>query len=118
MAAPKPSTPPQPRRLDIKPEDLAKVQAARGQSLKATLDPEWRAIAELGSFFGFPAVMAVLNNEISGDEMTQLILGARDVQREKNRDTAQAMFIASISAQSKKANETFNKLVKQVYKAK
>lgn len=119
MAAPKPKTPPAPRRLDIKPEDLAKVEKARGLDQKATVDPEWRAIAEFGHFFGFPAVMAVLNNEISGDEMSQLILGARAVQREHNRDMAQAVFIGSISAQAgKKANETFKKLVNEAYKAR
>ncbi len=118
MAAPKPSPPPEPRRLELTPEDLAKVATARGLDQKASIDPEWRAIAEFGTFYGFDAVMAVLNNEISADEMTQLILGARDVQREKNRDTAQAVFVASVSAQSKKPQETFNKLIKQVYKAK
>lgn len=118
MATPKPSTPPEPRRLELKPEDLAKVAKARGLDQKATVDPEWRTIAEFGTFFGFDAVMAVLNNEISGDEMTELILGARAVQQDKNRDTAQATFIASVSSQSKKPQETFNKLIKQAYKAK
>ncbi len=116
MATPTPKTAPEPRSLDISPEDLAKVQSARGLAQKAIVDPEWRAIGELGVHYGWQAVEAVLNNTIAGDEMTQLLLAARQVNKEHHRAIAQATFIATVSGQSKKPAETFKKLMKETYK--
>jgi len=116
MATQQPKTAPEPRSLDISSEDLAKIQSARGLAERATVDPEWRAIGELGVHYGWQAVEAVLANTITGEEMTQLLLAARAVNKDKSKAMAQATFIATISGQSKKPGETFKKLMRETYK--
>lgn len=109
---------PQPKKyLEIKPEHLARVQAAQDKaSDEIKVDNEWLLIAEFGKHYGWQAMQAVLNNEIDLETMTVLILGARKFDYSRQYANAQASFIGSASAQSKKPSKVFKKATEQLIK--
>lgn len=104
--------PDQPRLLELSPEDLAKVASARGSREKQEVDPEWLLIAEFGHFYGWGGVQAILQNEITGEEMIQLLSASRKLKAKDMSNAATANFIANISADSKTPGQNFKKLIK------
>lgn len=107
----------QPKRLELSAEELAKVNKARAKHETFKIDPEQLVIAEFGKHYGWAGVTAVLNNEISGEQMTWLLEGARRVDKGYLYDQARASLIGSVASQSKKIGDTFKKLTKDILKA-
>lgn len=93
--------------LEIKPEDLERVERARRARRPVEVDEEWLAIAEFGKHFGWGAIVSVLNNEIDVATMTMLLAGARKVDLLALHDSAQAALIGVASANSKSPSQTF-----------
>ena len=80
------------------------------------VDKEWLMIAEFGKHYGWQAIEAVLNNTISGEQMSLLISGARKVDRLLDYRASQASFVGAASAQTKKPSATFKSLTKNLLK--
>lgn len=103
--------------LQIRPEDLAKIQNRKAQDEKLKVDAEWLALAEFGNYYGWGGVQAILNNDIDGDTMVMLLQGARKIEARRFYDSAKASFIGGVSANSKKPTQTFTKATKGTEKA-
>lgn len=95
--------------LDIKPEDLERINRKRSDEEKLKIEPEHLFIAEFGKHYGWGGVSAILNNEITGDTASWLLQAARKVDARYSYDSAKAVLIGSASAQSKKPSQTFKK---------
>lgn len=107
-----PKLPPKPKLLDLSPQDLLKVAASKKVAEKTVVDPEWQAIAEFGYFYGWGGVQAILNNEITGEEMMALLLAARKFHSKDIANGATAHFLAIAAGNSKKPGAEFKKLIK------
>ncbi|WP_439946512.1 hypothetical protein [Streptomyces sp. BBFR109] len=108
-----------PSRLKLSPEDLEKIRQAKERAegnTKSDVDPEWLAIAEFGTYYGWSAVEAVLSNSIDPDTFTVLLHAGRKVWYGKVVDLANVDFIASVSAASAKPAANFQKLIKNYQK--
>lgn len=104
------------KKLEISDEDLAKVAAARSRHEGTKVETEWLFIAEFGKYFGWAGVVAIRNNEITLPEAKKLLAGARKVRSGELYDIANAVFIGTASARSKKPSQTFKKLTKSILK--
>lgn len=99
--------------VPINPQHRAKLEAQKAANEADAVDPYWFAIAELGVFYGWEAILCVLPRlatDMSLDEMQELTRGARKVHAAHTRDLAYAQFIAAVSAQQKNPMQTFKKL--------
>lgn len=108
---------PQPKRLEISPEDMEKVIRARERNeSKVKVNEEWLFISEFGTYYGWEGVLAIMNNEISLEVAEMLLLGARKVWDGKVYDHATASFIGSVASQQKKPSTLFKKMTKDLIK--
>jgi hypothetical protein len=98
-----------PKYLDIKPEDLKKVNNNRSNREAIVIDDYHLFIAEFGKHYGWGGVRAILDNEIDTDTATWLILAARKIDSRYAFSDARASLIGASSAQSKKPSQVFKK---------
>lgn len=103
--------------LEIKPEDLAKVEKNRRDREAIQIDENQLFIAEFGKHFGWGGVEAILNNEIDMQTAVWLMNGARKVDHRYTLNTAQAVFVGSGSVNSKKPKQAFERATKDLKKA-
>lgn len=100
--------------LDTLPaEDIDKI-LEHNNSSNGNLDEEWMILGSFGAAFGYEAYRAATNDEITLQEV-MILLEAKDKldMAQMYRD-AQAAFIGSASANSKKPGLTFRKLTKEI----
>jgi hypothetical protein len=98
-------------------EDLAKIRRKQQQSAGVPIDQEWAIISEFAVRFGWDAYKEFRNDELQLDEMMVLIQGARKLEAKHTFDTAQAVFIGTLSAKQKNPSKTFDKMTKQLIKS-
>jgi len=96
----------------LSPEDLEKIR--QHQSSTIALDYEWLALAEFGRAYGWEAYKDARDDKISVDEMMTLLEASRKLDALHHFQMAQASFIGSGSASSKKPNLTFKKMTKDI----
>lgn len=112
-----PKTKAKPKPLELTPQELAKVQRTRARSEVSKLEPEWEIVAEFGYYYGWEAIAAILNNEISFEIVERLLRGARRVRYGKVIDYAVATEVAVASAHSKKPRVNMKKGLNHFMKA-
>lgn len=59
--------------------DAAKIREAHKARVKDKLEPEWVVLAEFGMYYGWQAIVAVRNDEITFQDMNKLLAGARQI---------------------------------------
>lgn len=86
--------------LDLmSPEDAAKVErrsALREATKNELITDEWMILAELGTYYGFGAIMAVVDDTITIQQAKMLIQGARKVHSSDVYDAAIAGLAANV----------------------
>lgn len=112
-------TKPKPNSLeDLSPEDLAKVERARASTeghLK--VDTQWMLLTEFAMKFGWQAYLDVKADKIELPEMLTLLEASRKLDNFALYRAAQASFIGSGSAQTKKPSNTFKQLTRRIIKS-
>lgn len=103
-------------KLELTQDELDKVAATRAKRESTKVDENWLFISEFGYYFGWAGVQAIRNNEISMEEASMLLAGARKVWSGKLYDHAMSAFIGAASANSKKPNQTFKKATTPIIK--
>ena len=99
--------------LTLTTEELARIAHRKQTAKRLSADAEWVAIAEFGKHYGWNAVMAVLNDEITSDQMSMLLDGARKVESLTLYNESMATFIAVSSANSKKPAQSFKRMTRE-----
>lgn len=102
------------KRLELSPEDLAKVNRNRAKRESIAIDEEQMLIAEFGKHYGYEGIRAILNNEIDADTVVWLLLAARKVDHMTQFKRAQAAFIGAASAKAKKPSQAFKKATEKL----
>lgn len=106
------------KRLELSKQELAKVQKSRRRNEGVKIEPEWLFLSEFGFYYGWEGISAILNNEISQEAATALLMGARKIWNRRNFDTIQGMFVASLSAyRAKSPYDAFDKSTQSFKKA-
>lgn len=106
-----------PSLLDLLPKDERDKAIERGAKRYAhnearkgmKISPEIYSISEFGYYYGWPAILAVRNNDITLAEMNALLEGARKVWYSK---LVEQGGVATISASFKTQNSSFNEAMK------
>lgn len=98
-----------PKVLELTPEELERVNKARKNHDKKKVNPEWQFLAEFGYYYGWEGIKAIMDNEMTIDQATQLLLGSRKVWYSKVIDNAIATQTAVASANSKKPGSVMKK---------
>lgn len=99
---------------NISVEDLAKIEAKVGKSVK--VDIEDLLLAEFGMKFGWEAYKDARDDKIKSNEMITLLTASRKIDALNLYNNAQAAFIGAGSAQSKKPSQTFDSMTKKIAK--
>ena len=102
--------------LQIKPEDLKKIEQRRDIKESNKIESEWVALAEFGIMFGWEAIKDVDNNVISKYAFNMLLRAGRKVLAINRFDNLESMFTAYISAQSKEPLKTLKSLSSELLK--
>lgn len=97
------------RTLQLTPEEQAKVDKLRRRREALNIDPEWQFLAEFGYYYGYEGIRAIRNNEIPLEEAQALLLAAHKRWNRKVIDIANATYVASAAAQSKKGKSIMKK---------
>ena len=96
-------------------DDLAKVQAKTGSSVK--VDIEDLLLTEFALKFGWQAYKEARDDIIKGKEMMTLLTASRKLDALRLYNDAQASFIGAGAAASKKPSQTFNTLTRKLAKS-
>lgn len=105
------------KRLEIRPEHQEWLEKRREQAQQEIkVEPEQFFIAKFGKHFGWPGVMAILNNEIDGQTAAYLMAGADKVDLQAQYKQAESMYIGSGSTKSKQPAVTFKKMTANLKK--
>lgn len=100
----------QSKRLELTPDELAKVQRARANTEPVKVAPEELFIAEFGYYYGWGGVDAILNNKIDMETASGLLRGAQKVWYSKMIDHTNSTYIATVAGQSgKKGGQVMKK---------
>lgn len=91
------------------PEEREKVRAR--QSKAELVSSEWDLLSEIGVFYGWQAIMDVINDVVTLDQAKQLVRGARKLQSQSVYDMA----IANLAGNAPK-KATFMALMKPYLK--
>ena len=109
----------QPKPLELTPDELAKVlkRKATAERNKSKVHPEEFIVAEMGYYFGWGAVEAILYDRITLNDAMTLLHGARKVWNGQLLDIASIMYTTNAAAQSgKKAKSIMTKGLKDIIK--
>lgn len=104
------------RRLEIRPEDLKRVQQARERAESVKVDDEWKMVAEFGYYFGYTGISAILNDDIDLEVAQKLLAGARKVHFSHVVDASIATQVAVASTKSKHPSSVMQKGLKNFIK--
>lgn len=102
---------------DISPEDLAKIEATKGNIQSSIISREWAIISEFGVHFGWQAIVDVY---LSGDDIIThnqamlLVLGARKLQAQRTYDMAVANAASQPGAKFEKLMKPYIKEMESV----
>ena len=100
--------PPKPKYLELRPEDVEKIRQRRErEDRRLKVDDEMILVAEFGMYYGYAAIEAVHNDEISLDRMLWLLMAARKVDARNQHNLSSAVFTAVASANSKSPAKAF-----------
>ena len=104
---------------NVRPEDLAKIEARVGKKVK--VDVEDIIEAEFLMKFGFEAYWSIWPNKdrtkgIDSKEMMRIIAASRKVEMANMYRDSQASFIGAVAAQSKKPASIFKSLTAKIMK--
>lgn len=107
----------QSKHLEISPDELARIAKRKRQDEKIKVSPEELFIAEFGYYYGWSAMLAIMNNRITMDDANILLTGARKVWNSHMIDMASITYTASAAARSgKKAKQVMSKGLKDFMK--
>lgn len=109
---------PKPKTIDLTPEDEAKVERLKRSKEKTKVSPEELLVAEFGYYYGWQAMLDLLDNKVTLEDAMKLLEGGRKVWNSKMVDQAYAMYIASAAANSGKKSKQIlqkglNEFIKQ-----
>lgn len=109
--------------IQITPELQARLDRKKSSYTQSGLDDEWLLVAEMGMFYGWPAIEAALgkdiyneNGEISAQLRDTLLIAGRKLKARDRYESAASSFIGSVSASSKKPGEAFERSTKHYIK--
>lgn len=102
-----------PKSLELTQAELDKVAERRKRDETTKISPEWRLLAEFGIYYGWEAIKAVRNNEISTDEFNSLLSGGRKVWAGRMIDLSTVTFTSLVASKSKKPQSVMNKGLKE-----
>jgi len=110
--------PPKTKRLEVHPEDLAKVEAYRRKhdGVKVNITPEELYQAEIGMHYGYDAMLAVIENKMDRETSDKLLEAAQRVWNRRVVDISSAVYIATAAANSKKGKAIMNNGLKNFIK--
>lgn len=99
--------------LDLMPKDEAEKAIERGKkrmqsSRGKDISPEMFVLAEFGYYFGWNAIQAVKNDEITLKEVLALIEGAKKVWFSKVIDQSHGTAVANSAVHAKDPTGAFN----------
>lgn len=101
-------------KLQLTKEEIARFKA---RELKiSNLTDENVLVAEFGRLYGYQAIKAVLDDEISRETMNWLIESGRKIVAKENYNLAGAVFTAVASANAKDPLRAFNSNTKEYKK--
>jgi hypothetical protein len=102
---------------NIAPEDLEKIKAHQAKLENPyPVDNEWLILAEIAERYGWDAYVAVINDEVSREEIMTLLAASRKQDAYREYMDAQTSFLAAVSAKSKTPGNTFKRLAKGLLK--
>lgn len=102
--------------LQLKPEDLKRIEEKQSIKEANKIDDEWVALAEFGFMFGWEAIKDIDRNVISKSAFMMLLRAGRKVMAIRRFDNTESMFLANVSSQSKESVKTFKKLTDKMLK--
>lgn len=109
-----------PKQLKLTPKELEKIlrTKARRDNVKSKVYQEEYLVAEMGYYYGWGAVEAILYDEkLALDDCLTLVRGARKVWNGKLLDIASVVYTACAAAQNgKKARSVMQKGLKDFIK--
>ena len=101
--------------IDLMSEsDLAKIDGIASEQddkISSFMTREWLAICELGYYYGWPAIQAVNNDEITIQDMNMYIAGAKKVRDSITLDSA----ISNVAGNAS-SDENFKKVMDKYIK--
>ena len=106
------------KKLQLTPEQLEKITQAKARKESTKIDEEWAFIARFGYYYGWEAIMSILNNEISLETAIALLEGAEKVHASHVVDNAvgSQVAFASVNAKKGKSQSVFKKGMAQFIK--
>lgn len=101
------------RTLNLTPEEIAKYKLRELESNSEDIPNENLVISRFGMYFGFEAVIAVLNNEIDTDTMFWLMEGAERVEEINRYENTKMALYANLASKAKDPKKAFDRLMKE-----
>jgi len=102
--------------IKLTPEQQERVDRARKRHEATKVEPEWALLAKAGVYFGWGAIVDSLNNMITLEQLTALVNGADKKHASDVIDMANAVYIGSGAAQSKKGDSIMKQGLKEYMK--
>lgn len=99
--------------LERDKDKLGELARLREQNQVA---PEEMLIAEFGLYYGYEAMLSVMNNEITYKQMSDLTLAARKIEGQKRYNRVIDAYAAHIATKAKKPHNTITKYLKEISK--
>lgn len=78
--------------------------------------PEEMLLAEFGVYYGFEAMVAAMNDEITFKKMNDLVRAGRVLEAQKRYNRVIDIFVANAAIQTKNPNKAVNKHLKEISK--
>jgi hypothetical protein len=100
------------RTLELTPAQLEKIAKAKDKPV----DEYWYVIAKFGMYFGWDAVLAILQNDIELELVETLVLAGDKVKAGDVVDSSIAAQAAFASVNSKNPKRTWTKVMKEYVK--
>lgn len=108
------------KRLEVSQQDLDKVRKFRQaqEESSAKIDPEWAKLGEAGYYFGWQAIVDILDpeNRLTMAELNKLISGAERIWSSHVIDMANATYYGYVSPKTKDPDKTFKNGMSKYYK--
>lgn len=99
----------------LTPEELEKVLRLRGITpVLVPIDEYQMFIAEYGLYFGYVGMQAILNDDISLEDIMWQVLAARKVRSGMTYDMAKAVYAGAVASTTENQPSTFKELTKEM----
>ena len=106
----------QPKKLELTPSQLAKVNQRKADEEASKVPIEWRLVSEFGDYYGWASIRAVMDNEIDIDQFNLLLKAGRKRYASKMVDLNMIIFTGVAATKSKKPQTYVNKALKHFIK--